>query len=663
MASLASPTGSTSQATVLYVGRRVSVVAAAAERCEVDLRNATAVSRREALEQVDAAVDCLVVDASLAGASGTEFLAEVRRAYPELSGVVLVDSDDVPEMRSQAPTDYARVADGPESLATRIRNVLARETRTDGLADHLFGCVIRDAPNPIVVVDDRAEVRFANDAVAGVFGYAPDSLVGSPVTDLVPAERREPFLDGFARHVVDDPVGGWCDTTVYGRHRNGEEIPLSLSVHQGRYGDEPLFTAIVRDVNERREREVKLEQQRDELAELDRINHVIREVARALVNAASRSEIERAVCDRLAESGPYKFGWLGRENLARNTVIPRVEAGAGDGYLEAVTPTDAAGLPDRAPAAQAVRDRSVTVVGDVATDERFEPWREAALDSGLRSAAVVPIRYEETVFGVLALYEGEADAFDDRETAVLEELGRMIGHAMTAVNRKEALVADERIELEFRLTDDEHFFTGLTADRDVSVTFDGMTPRTNGADLVYTTVHGGTPDAVRSAADADDVVDATLVQDQGDRCRFEFATTDDTVAATLASYGARVESMTATDGTARITAALSATADVRSLVEAVTAEFDGMELVAQREHRGATEDDGSPDHPVADLLDLLTDRQEAVLETAYRSGYFEWPRDRTAEEVADSLDVSSPTLHNHLRLAQGALFGALFDGS
>ena len=49
-----------------------------------------------------------------------------------------------------------------------------------------------------------------------------------------------------------------------------------------------------------------------------------------------------------------------------------------------------------------------------------------------------------------------------------------------------------------------------------------------------------------------------------------------------------------------------------------------------------------------------------MLQAAYHSGYFEWPRGTTAEELADSLGVSAPTLHNHLRKAQGKLLTAFF---
>ncbi|MEF8778108.1 MAG: helix-turn-helix domain-containing protein, partial [Natronomonas sp.] len=46
---------------------------------------------------------------------------------------------------------------------------------------------------------------------------------------------------------------------------------------------------------------------------------------------------------------------------------------------------------------------------------------------------------------------------------------------------------------------------------------------------------------------------------------------------------------------------------------------------------------------------------------AYFAGYFDWPRGSTAEEGADSMGVSSPTLHNHLRKAERKLLSSFFD--
>jgi len=55
-----------------------------------------------------------------------------------------------------------------------------------------------------------------------------------------------------------------------------------------------------------------------------------------------------------------------------------------------------------------------------------------------------------------------------------------------------------------------------------------------------------------------------------------------------------------------------------------------------------------------------------VLEAAFRAGYYDWPRGSTAEELADSLELTGPTLHGHLRKAERTVLAWLLgpdDGS
>jgi len=56
----------------------------------------------------------------------------------------------------------------------------------------------------------------------------------------------------------------------------------------------------------------------------------------------------------------------------------------------------------------------------------------------------------------------------------------------------------------------------------------------------------------------------------------------------------------------------------------------------------------------------LTDKRQAALETAYYAGFSDWPRESTDEQVAETLDVSAPTFHKHLRVAKRKRFAALF---
>jgi len=57
----------------------------------------------------------------------------------------------------------------------------------------------------------------------------------------------------------------------------------------------------------------------------------------------------------------------------------------------------------------------------------------------------------------------------------------------------------------------------------------------------------------------------------------------------------------------------------------------------------------------------LTDRQREVLETAHEMGYFEYPKDANAGEVADALDIDASTFAQHLAAGQQKLLTAILS--
>jgi DNA-binding CsgD family transcriptional regulator len=62
-----------------------------------------------------------------------------------------------------------------------------------------------------------------------------------------------------------------------------------------------------------------------------------------------------------------------------------------------------------------------------------------------------------------------------------------------------------------------------------------------------------------------------------------------------------------------------------------------------------------PEYP----LDELTDRQREVIETAWELGYYEVPKEVSADEVAAELDLNPSTVTEHLQRAERNLLGQL----
>ncbi len=59
---------------------------------------------------------------------------------------------------------------------------------------------------------------------------------------------------------------------------------------------------------------------------------------------------------------------------------------------------------------------------------------------------------------------------------------------------------------------------------------------------------------------------------------------------------------------------------------------------------------------------LLTDRQQEVMETALREGYFTIPRERTLSDLAETLDIDKSTASDVIRRGENRLMKWFFTG-
>jgi PAS domain S-box-containing protein len=414
-----------------------------------------------------------------------------------------------------------------------------------------------------------------------------------------------------------------------------------------------LTTAIERNANEQR-----LVDQREQLRALNNLNEVVRRITEAVVDRSTREEIEQVVCERLAAADSYEFAWIGEVDAQSATVEARAEAGV-EGYLDEMTVSvDADGSRSRGLAGRALHTREMQVVNDVFDALRFEPWRGAAREYGYRSVAAIPIVHGGTLYGLLGVYADRPEAFTGDEQRVLGQLGEVVGHAIAAAERKRALVSDEVVEVEFRIP---RVFEAFDADvaTDGRIALDRTVPIGDGEYLMYGTAAPDAVDGVRGLVEALPHWTAVsfIDEEREDDRRFELRLAEPPALEAVIAQRGSIEKGIIENRDYRIVLQFSPGVDVREIIDVVEESYPSAEMVARRQ---VTRRNDGPQGP-APLADELTDRQRSTLEIAYHLGYFEWPRDSTAEDVADSLGVSSPTVHKHLRRAQRKVFSEVVD--
>jgi len=168
-------------------------------------------------------------------------------------------------------------------------------------------------------------------------------------------------------------------------------------------------------------------------ANLERVRELILDVHQALVHADSTDDVETRVCELFSTHDPYVTACIAGVDADSMRVEPRTWAGADAAYFEDLDMAVDDDAPGReAPGGRAYHDREIAVSQEIRSDPRYEPWRDAALERGFESLAVVPLEHEDTLYGLLAVYASRPDAFDDTEVDLLTGLGDDIAHALDA---------------------------------------------------------------------------------------------------------------------------------------------------------------------------------------------------------------------------------------
>ncbi|ESP87047.1 bacterio-opsin activator-like protein [Candidatus Halobonum tyrrellensis G22] len=353
-------------------------------------------------------------------------------------------------------------------------------------------------------------------------------------------------------------------------------------------------------------------------------------VGDALADAATSADVHELVCERVAAADAYRFAWTA--------------AATGDGVeLRAAAGTDADAVE------RTLADREAAVAAT--TDDRTA--RVAETETG--TVVAVPLTGGGSVRGLLGVGV-DADGVGAAERDALSALGAQVGAALAAVEHKRLLLADTVTELTFDVASGAAPLASAAAELDCEFDLVGIVPAEDL--LCYVDARDVTPDAVSEYAAATDAVgNVRLVGGDAVGVLLELALASSPVR-TIADSGGDVRSYGVAPRGGRLVAELSTDANARSVVEAVTGSFPGVHLTAKRE---AEPEAASGGEVRERLADDLTERQAAALRSAYYGGYFEWPRDSTGEELADSLGVSSPTLHRHLRTAQQKLLRAFLE--
>lgn len=136
---------------------------------------------------------------------------------------------------------------------------LQREIADRRQAEERFRSVLEAAPDAMVLVNARRQMVFVNSRAEALFGYARDELLGQPVEKLMPERFRDVHANYGAAYVAAPRPRAMGDNlALFGRHRDGREFPVEVSLSPLQTTDGPYVISAIRDITGRRQAEATL---------------------------------------------------------------------------------------------------------------------------------------------------------------------------------------------------------------------------------------------------------------------------------------------------------------------------------------------------------------------------------------------------------------------
>jgi diguanylate cyclase (GGDEF)-like protein/PAS domain S-box-containing protein len=341
------------------------------------------------------------------------------------------------------------------SFNAMMAAIQERETELRKLTD-LQRTILDNAAHGIISATPDGVVTSFNPAAERLLGYSAAEVIGrmNPSQWHDPAELEErarqlseelgeaitPSFEVFAalprRNRAEEREWTYI-------RKDGRRIPVSLSITALRndHGDVVGLVGLSYDLSERKQAEQALQRLNRELRAISDCNQT-------LVRAEVEQTLLDDICHIICEKAGYRMAWVAYADTANNQLVPVAHAGAELGYImEAMTiwqNTEYVHPPQEI----AVRTGSAAGINDFESDSGAAPWRDAALSRGYRSSISLPLKNGDQVFGVLAIYADEPNAFTSEERRMLGELSDDLAFGIVTLRTKaEHAKAEEQIQI------------------------------------------------------------------------------------------------------------------------------------------------------------------------------------------------------------------------
>jgi PAS domain S-box-containing protein len=309
--------------------------------------------------------------------------------------------------------------------------------------------VLDNSPAMIYMKDQADRYIFVNRGWTELFKIPSERATGKTDFELFSEDTARQFAANDRTVVESGQTREFEEQSLLadGLH-SYQSVKVAIRDGNGQF---QALCGISTDITERKAKEEALRQTNRALRVLSQCNS-------AVVHATDEQALLKEVCRIAVGPAGYLFAWVGyADNDEARTVRPVAFAGDAEGFLNRIHVSWADNEYGRGSIGPAIRTGKPVVVRHLSEQPAFALWRKDLVLRNFQSIISVPLYLGDSVYGALAIYAGEPDAFDSSEVELIAELGENLAHGIASLRarneRAEAIAALERArsELEDRV--------------------------------------------------------------------------------------------------------------------------------------------------------------------------------------------------------------------
>ncbi len=136
-----------------------------------------------------------------------------------------------------------------------------------------FATVTQSARDAIISTDELGNITFWNRSAEATFGYTESEVLGRPIVNLIGESDRTAYKAALPHPNADDLTFGHI-IEVTGMRKDGSRFPCEFSLAALHGSEGTAFTAVVRDVMERKQSQDQLKQRDEQLRQAQKMEAI-----------------------------------------------------------------------------------------------------------------------------------------------------------------------------------------------------------------------------------------------------------------------------------------------------------------------------------------------------------------------------------------------------